>query len=92
MFVKPEILTDSNVRQYKSELKSLAVLLTEEIQKRKAAPAGCDFRFFLPLAQWLIEQGGYTMTPEYNNPGNVVERGDEGTFTRPKNKEVRTGS
>jgi hypothetical protein len=91
MFVKPELLTQSNVRQSKGELKSLAALLTEEIQRRSGAPAGWDFRFFLPLAQWLIEQGGYTMTPEGNNPGNVVGTGDAGFFQRPDNHEWRNG-
>src|SRR2546429_195769 len=91
MFVKPELLTLRNVRQQKDELKSLAALLTEEIQSRSDGPAGWDFRFFLPLSQWLIEQGGYTRTPEGNNPGNVVGTGDAGYFQRPDNHEWRKG-
>lgn len=90
MLVKQETFAQ-NVRQNKEVLKSIAALLTEEIQRRSAAPAGWDFRFFIPLAQWLVEQGGYTMTPKGNNPGNVMGEGDAGFFTRSFNTEIIKG-
>ncbi len=82
-----------NVRKNKGLLKSLASLLTNEIVKRSSArePAHLDFRYILPLAQWMVEQAGYTIKPEGNNPSNVMGSGDLGTFHRAKNKEVRNG-
>jgi len=79
-----------NVRQNKALLKDLAELLTDEIQNHSGRePVYLDFRFLLPLAQWLSEQGGYTMTPKHrNNPGNVMGRGNEGSETDNKNHEV----
>ncbi|HYJ92435.1 MAG TPA: hypothetical protein VEV84_14090 [Pyrinomonadaceae bacterium] len=88
--VKPEEF-QTNVRQNKQVLKDLAALITEEINRRSTPPAGWDFRFMLIVAQWLIEQGRYTMTPEGNNPGNVVGAGDAGSFTRPYNTEFVDG-
>jgi hypothetical protein len=90
MFVKPEDFA-KNIRGNKVVLKELAVLITDEIQSRSSPPAGWDFRFLLIVAQWLIEQGGYTMTPEGNNPGNVVGTGDRGFFTRSYNTEFDKG-
>ena len=90
MFVKQENFT-GNVRRNKVVLKELAALITEEIQSRRGPPAGWDFRFLIIVAQWLIEQGGYTMTPEGNNPGNVVGTGDVGFFTRSFNTEFVNG-
>jgi len=87
MYVKQEVFS-KNVRSNKVVLKELAALITEEIQSRSSPPAGWDFRFLLIVAQWLIEQGGYTVTPEGNNPGNVVGTGDAGFFTRSYNTEV----
>jgi hypothetical protein len=86
MSVKPEEF-HLNVRKNKQVLKELAGLITEEIQRRSSPQAGWDFRFLIIVAQWLIEQGRYTMAPEGNNPGNVVGKGDAGSFTRPYNKE-----
>jgi hypothetical protein len=92
MPVKPEELTQKNIRGNKQVLKDLASLITEEINRRGApAPASWDFRFMLIVAQWLIEQGRYTMNPEGNNPGNVVGKGDMGSFTRPYNTEFVDG-
>ena len=90
MYVKQEKFHE-NVRKNKEVLKELAAFLTEEIQGRSSAPAGWDFRFLVMVAQWLVEQGGYTMTPEGNNPGNVVGTGDAGFFTRPYNTEFVNG-
>jgi hypothetical protein len=90
MFVRTEDFT-KNIRGNKVVLKELAALVTQEIQSRSSQPAGWDFRFLLIVAQWLIEQGGYTMTPEGNNPGNVVGTGDVGFFTRPFNTEFVNG-
>src|SRR5260221_2527419 len=90
MLVKQENFAQ-NVRKNKDVLKALASLLTTEIQKRSSAPSGWDFRFFLPLAQWLCEQGGYTMTPEGFNPGNVMGKGDAGSFKRSYNTEFING-
>ena len=90
MFVKQETF-DQDVRKNKQELKDLASFLTIEIQSRSAPPASWDFRFMTMVAQWLVEQGGYTMTPEGNNPGNVVGTGDAGFFTRPYNTEFVDG-
>jgi len=90
MFVKQENF-EQNVRANKDVLKELASFLTVHIQKRSATPAGWDFRFMTMVAQWLVEQGGYTMTPEGNNPGNVVGMGDAGYFTRPYNTEIING-
>lgn len=81
----------TNVRQNKQVLMELASLITEEIIKRSGPPSGFDFRFMIIVAQWLIEQGRYTMTPEGNNPGNVVGTGDAGFFTRSYNTEYRNG-
>lgn len=86
MFVKQENF-QSDVRNNKAVLKELASFLTEIIQRRSQAPAGWDFRFLIVVAQWLVEQGGYTMTPQGNNPGNVVGVGDAGYFQRPDNHE-----
>ena len=87
MSVKPEEFS-SNVRKNKEVLKELAGFLTKHIQSRSQAPSGWDFRFVVIVAQWLVEQGRYTMTPEGNNPGNVVGKGDTGlSFKRPYNKE-----
>ena len=82
-----------NVRKNKALLKALAELLKNEISKRNAAskPAYLDFRFLIPVAQWMVEQGGYTITPQGNNPGNVMGTGDAGTFHRAKNHEVIGG-
>ncbi|CAN5411741.1 hypothetical protein BH10ACI1_BH10ACI1_16940 [soil metagenome] len=78
-----------NVHNNKGLLKDLRILLTNEIQGRKPRePQYLDFRFLLPLAQWLCEQGGYTITPKGNNPGNVMGKGDLGVFERKDNKEV----
>jgi hypothetical protein len=90
MLVKQETFAQ-NVRKNKDVLKALAALLTEEIQGRSSPPASWDFRFFLPLAQWLCEQGGYTMTPEGYNPGNVMGNGDAGYFQRSYNTEFING-
>jgi hypothetical protein len=79
-----------NVHKKKDLLKSLAALLTAEIQTRSSAKA-TDFRFLLPLSQWLVEQAGYTITPQGNNPGNVMGSGDAGTFNRPNNTEIVGG-
>jgi hypothetical protein len=86
MYVKPEDF-HKNVRGNKIVLKELAALITVEIQSRSSPPAGFDFRFLIIVAQWLIEQGGYTMTPQGNNPGNVQGTGDAGFFQRPDNRE-----
>lgn len=81
-----------NVHQNKDLLKDLRTLLTNEIQRRKPRePQHLDFRFLLPLAQWLCEQGGYTIKPKGNNPGNVMGKGDLGDFHRPDNQEVVGG-
>ena len=82
-----------NVRKNKPLLWDLGRLLTKEIQKRSNVrePEYLDFRFLLPLAQWLVEQAGYTMTPEGNNPGNVMGSGDLGTFHRKDNHEIVKG-
>lgn len=78
-----------NVHENKDLLKNLQRLLTNEIQRRKPRdPEYIDFRFLIPLAQWLCEQGGYTITPKGNNPGNVMGKGDLGVFERKDNKEV----
>src|SRR5262245_43737501 len=90
MFVKPEEFGQS-VRNNKVVLKELAALITEELQTRTDSPNGWDFRFMVMVAQWLVEQGGYTMTPQGYNPGNVVGTGDVGSFTRPGNTEFRGG-
>src|SRR5262245_57813172 len=90
MSVKPEEFHKS-VRTNKQVLKELAALITQEIQKRGGPASGWDFRFLTIIAQWLIEQGRYTMQPEGNNPGNVVGTGDAGFFTRPYNTEVVNG-
>jgi len=90
MYVKQENFPE-NVRRNKVVLKELAALITEEIQSRSSPPTGWDFRFLVIVAQWLIEQGGYTMTPEGNNPGNVVGTGDAGFFTRSYNTEFVNG-
>jgi hypothetical protein len=91
MYVKQENF-HLNVRQNKAVLKELAAFLTGFIQRRSNhVPAGWDFRFMVIVAQWLVEQGGYTMTPEGNNPGNVVGVGDAGFFTRPYNTEFVNG-
>jgi hypothetical protein len=90
VYVKQEKFHE-NVRQNKQVLKELAGFLTEHIQARRSAPAGWDFRFLVIVAQWLVEQGGYTMTPEGNNPGNVVGEGDAGFFKRPYNTEIVDG-
>lgn len=86
MLVKQENFA-KNVRQNKQVLKEIAGFLTEIIQRRGGTVSGWDFRFMVMVAQWLVEQGGYTMTPEGNNPGNVVAKGDLGTFTRSYNYE-----
>ena len=81
-----------NVHKNKGLLKDLRTLLTNEIQQRKPRePQHLDFRFLLPLAQWLCEQGGYTIKPKGNNPGNVMGKGDMGDFHRPDNMEVVGG-
>jgi hypothetical protein len=80
-----------NVRKNKQVLKDLAGLITEEIQKRGGPASGWDFRFLIIVAQWLIEQGRYTMHPEGNNPGNVMGTGDAGFFTRSYNTEIVNG-
>lgn len=81
-----------NVHGNKGLLKDLRTLLTNEIQRRKPRePQHLDFRFLLPLAQWLCEQGGYTIKPKGNNPGNVMGKGDMGEFDRPDNMEVVEG-
>ncbi len=90
MSVKPEEF-HTNVRKNKQVLKDLAALITEEIQRRSSPPAGWDFRFLIIVAQWLIEQGRYTMNPKGNNPGNVMGTGDAGFFQRPDNKEFING-
>ncbi len=90
MFVKPEEF-QKNVRGNKQVLKELAGLITEELQMRIDPPSGWDFRFMIMVAQWLVEQGGYTMTPQGYNPGNVMGTGDAGFFTRPYNTEFRNG-
>jgi hypothetical protein len=90
MFVKAEEF-QLNVRSNKQVLKDLAGLITEEIQIRNDPPNGWDFRFMILVAQWLVEQGGYTMTPQGFNPGNVVGSGDAGFFQRPYNTEFRNG-
>lgn len=86
MFVKQENFS-ANIRQNKEVLKELAAFLTDIIQRRSSAPTGWDFRFLVIVAQWLVEQGGYTMNPKGNNPGNVVGTGDAGFFYRPDNHE-----
>lgn len=81
-----------NVHKHKGLLKDLRQLLTNEIQRRKMRePEHLDFRFLLPLAQWLCEQGGYTITPKGNNPGNVMGKGDIGKFNRSDNIEIVEG-
>src|SRR5689334_14911046 len=90
MFVKPEEF-QKDVRSNKQVLKDLAGLITEEMQTRKEPPNGWDFRFMILVAQWLVEQGGYTTTPEGFNPGNVVGSGDAGYFQRSYNTEFRNG-
>lgn len=81
-----------NVPKHKALLKDLAYLLTNEIQKRKGKePYHLDFRYLLPLAQWLCEQGGYTIKPAGNNPGNVMGDGDMGRFHRSDNTEIVDG-
>ncbi|MBS1795169.1 MAG: hypothetical protein JSS81_15025 [Acidobacteria bacterium] len=81
-----------NVHGNKDLLKDLRRVLTNEIQRRKPRePEHLDFRFLLPLAQWLCEQGGYTMKPKGNNPGNVMGKGDLGDFNRPDNIEIVGG-
>lgn len=83
-----------NVRQHKAVLHRVADLLTTEIRKRATSnrPYHLDFRYVLPLAQWLVEQDGYTMTPAGNNPGNVMGKGDAGVFHRPNNTEIVGGA
>jgi len=90
MSVKPEEF-QKNVRSNKSVLKEIAALITEELQTRIDPPSGWDFRFALIVAQWLVEQGRYTMEPQGYNPGNVMGSGDAGYFTRPDNTEVVDG-
>lgn len=90
MYVKQEEF-ELNVRKNKQELKDLAGFITAHIQSRRTAPSGWDFRFMTIVAQWLVEQGGYTMTPEGNNPGNVVGTGDAGFFQRSYNTEFVNG-
>lgn len=81
-----------NVHKNKGLLKDLRTLLTNEIQRRKPRePQHLDFRFLLPLAQWLCEQGGYTIKPKGNNPGNVMGKGDMGEFHRADNTEIVEG-
>jgi hypothetical protein len=81
-----------NVHGNKGLLKDLRTVLTNEIQRRKPRePQHLDFRFLIPLAQWLCEQAGYTMKPEGNNPGNVMGNGDMGQFERKNNIEVVKG-
>lgn len=90
MSVRPEAF-HANVRKNKQVLKELAALVTAEIHKRSSAPRGWDFRFMIIIAQWLIEQGRYTMTPQGNNPGNVMGSGDAGFFKRSYNTEIVNG-
>jgi len=90
MSVKPQQF-HMNVRKNKQVLKQLATLITMEIQRRSSPPCGWDFRFMIILAQWLIERGRYTMTPQGNNPGNVMGAGDAGFFTRSYNTEFING-
>jgi hypothetical protein len=90
MSVKPEQF-HLNVRRNKQVLKELAALISEEILKRSGPTRGWDFRFMTIVAQWLVEQGRYTMTPEGNNPGNVMGVGDMGFFKRKGNTEVING-
>ena len=87
MFVRPENF-QQNVRKNKDTLKEQAAFITEEIVQRGGIAKTFDFRCMVIMAQWLAEQGGYTMTPEGNNPGNAVEKGDAGTFTRSYNTEL----
>ncbi|MEP7075486.1 MAG: hypothetical protein ABI878_06715 [Acidobacteriota bacterium] len=90
MFVKQENF-EQNVRANKVVLQELSTFLTGHIQSRSSILPSWDFRFMTMVAQWLVEQGGYTMNPEGNNPGNVVGTGDIGFFTRPYNTEFVKG-
>jgi hypothetical protein len=90
--VRPENFYQ-NVRRNKVILGELSGLISSEIQSRAPfnSSVSWDFRFMIIVAQWLVEQNKYTMTPTGNNPGNVQGYGDQGYFTLAKNQEVING-
>jgi hypothetical protein len=90
MFVLPEKFSE-NVRKNKVVLRELIALLTTEIQSRSPSGREFDFRFVLPLAQWMCEQGGYNTAPLGNNPGNVDGKGDAGSVFRENRTERKKG-
>jgi hypothetical protein len=54
MFLKAENFP-ANVCENKVVLRELIDLLTAQIQSRSPNGAAFDFRFVLPLAQWMCE-------------------------------------
>ena len=68
----------NNLKKFKPRLERWRRELTEEIRTRNSETSRSenDFRFLLPLAQRLVEQGGLAERTTGNNPYNIVGKGN----------------